>query len=503
MVGRTVSHYRVLALLGTGGMGTVYEAEDTRLGRRVALKFLPADLARDRHALERFQREARAASALNHPHICTIHDIDEAEGQPFIAMEFLQGKTLRQLIQDHKLDVDQIPDLGVQIADGLDTAHQRGIIHRDLKPANIFVTDRGTAKILDFGLAKLKEEPRAPESAVATTATEGTLTSPGAAVGTIAYMSPEQVRGETLDARTDLFSMGVVLYEMATGKRPFDGATSGVVFDGILNRAPTAPTKLNVSLPDDLERIIALDPESSQAHWLRGALCHKRGDLQEAVRHHKRALAIDPGDVDAMYWLTYAYRVSGKASAARPWVEKLVAADPLTPYSYHAAGWIDFFEGQSERASESFRKMYELDPESPFSRWDYAFNLAARQRDDEASSLFELVARDTPTTFFARHGSFLRFALKGDRVGALQAMTGDLARVVRLDDHISWMTASYWARIDERTAAMEWLENAVRLGFINYPYLSERDPFLAKLRGEARFQELVARVKREWEAFEV
>ena len=268
MVGRTVSHYRVLKLLGTGGMGTVYQAEDLRLGRQIALKFLPADLARDRHALDRFQREAHAASALNHPHICTIYDIDEAPstdsaGSPqtgseqvvhFIAMELLEGQTLKQRLQGRPLPTAEIVDLGLQLADALEAAHGKGIIHRDLKPANIFLTTRGTAKLLDFGVAKLAAEPR--ETSEAPTGVGKWVTGAGVALGTVGYMSPEQVRGEVLDARTDLFSLGVVLYEMATGMAPFRGVTTGAVLSDLLTKAPTALVRLNPDVPADLERLV-------------------------------------------------------------------------------------------------------------------------------------------------------------------------------------------------------------------------------------------------------
>jgi serine/threonine protein kinase/tetratricopeptide (TPR) repeat protein len=762
--GTRLGPYEILASIGAGGMGEVYRARDTRLSRDVALKLLPQTVARDPARVARFERETKALAALSHPNLLVIHDVGQEGDLAYAATELLEGETLRQRITREQLPWRKAVEIAAAIAEGLACAHEHAIVHRDVKPENVFLTTDGRVKVLDFGLARVGVAGPGSDSDLPTLTSPSPPTRTGAIMGTIGYMSPEQVKGQVAHHPCDLFALGLVLHEMLAGKRAFaretaaetmtailrepapelhltgsdapfeiarivshclekapgerfqsardlafalrtvltasgpvhpvpglaalderpsiavlpfanlsadpeqeylcDGVAEEVTadlsgvsslrvisrtstirmkgtqkdahtighelgvryvlegsvrragnrlritaqlvdthedahlwahkYDGALDdvfdiqervaRSVVEALRLKLSVSEEhriaerpiqdvrafecylrarqdlyllseesldrglrllenglaiagenellysvmgniylqyvnslikprqtylqsaeecARKIIALAPTSPHGRWLQGALRHKYGDVQGAVWLLKQAVAIDPNHPDALYWLSYAYRVSGQELAARPLVERLVSIDPLTPYSYWAAGWIDFFGGNIAHALRLFTRMYELDPQSAFSRWGYAFALATSGRRDEAQSILEVLVRETPRTFHGRHGRFLALAFGGDRPGALAAMTEDLEGEVRLDEHVSWMTATAFAVTGEKAAALAWLQNAVRLGFINYPYLSKQVALLEVLEGEEGFEPLMVEVKKRWEDFKV
>jgi serine/threonine protein kinase len=732
--------YEILQKLGQGGMGIVYKAKDMRLDRTVALKFLSVELTSEKEAKSRFIQEAKAAAALNHPQICTIYEIDEADDRTFIAMEFVEGMSLKEILEKGPLGIDQAVAIAIQVAEGLREAHEKGIVHRDIKPANIMLTEKRQAKITDFGLAKL--------------CWGVDLTKTSTIMGTVAYMSPEQAKGEDVDHRTDIWSLGAMLFEMLTSERPFTKSHEQALIYSILNEEPKSlislrpdvskqlqqvihkslkkdgnhryqnikeliqelkhphpkPSrkdkksivvlpfenlspdpdqeffsdglteeiitdlskigtlrvisrtsamrlkgtdeditsigkKLNVQYAlegsvrkagnnlrisaqlidtetdahlwaekyrgtlDDVfdiqeevsrsivnslqlklspkenremerrpidnvyayecylkanqeiyrfskesldravrliqngldivgenellyeamgnahvqyvnfavssdesflneaekwvKRLLNLNPDSSQGYFLDGLIRWKRGDWEVGIRHLQKSLALDPHNPRPREYLVYLTAIAGKGDVSRALLPKLLEIDPLTPLFQCFAGWIEYMEGNFVGALASIPKMYKMEPENVFYGVIYGNFLTRTPRFQEAYVIFDMLAEAAPQTYFTQLGLFRKLALQGKQKDALKTVTRELKNWVRWDEQFSWEMSASYALIDQKQEALDWLDNAVNRGFINYPFLNEYDPLLENIRSEERFKKLMERVKHEWESFKV
>lgn len=732
-----VGKYKILSEVGRGGMGVVYKAKDNRLDRIVALKFLPPDLTSDEEAKKRFIQEAKAAAALNHPHICTIYEIDEADEQTFISMEYIKGQSLKDKLESSPLTIDEAKDIALQVAAGLKEAHKKGIVHRDIKPANIMINDEGQAKITDFGLAKLSWGVD--------------LTKTSTIMGTVAYMSPEQAKGEEVDHRTDIWSLGAMLYEMLTGERPFEKDQEHALIYSILNENPRPITSLRSDIPSHIEQTVekalakktneryqeiqeliqdlrlsisfpkaeksivvlpfenlspdpeqeyfcdgmteeiisdlskvqtlkvisrssamtfkgtkkrineiakevkvqyvlegsvrkagnnlritaqlieaandmhlwaekysgtlddvfdiqetvsrsivealqlklspeenrrmserpienvpayelylkayaeiltfneeaidrairylknalniigdnallhsglafaymnlvnigakqeeylvkaeehvkkalAIDPECPKAYVFLGIIYLLSGELLKSAHHLKRALEITPNDSFALATLAGIYMYLGKISAAEPICERVLQIDPLDFPPNYAQGALHFLSGQYDKALKAWRRLYEMYPENPYSRWTYALILTYNNQHDEAFSIIDQSAKTDPDNVTTKLGLMLKYGVLGEKEKAFKEMTSDFKKTCQRDGSYSHHLAGVFALLDEKKEALNWLESAVNSGVINYPLLNEQDPFLENIRSESRFKKLMERVKHEWENIEV